>query len=270
MKLFYRTFGEGPALIIVHGLYGASDNWVSIGKALSDRFEVFLIDQRNHGRSPHSRQHDYPSMKEDLREFMDDRAIESAVLMGHSMGGKTIMFFAADYPERVNGLIVVDMSPRSYRNNLDSAPRSIDHATILKAMLSLEPEKYTERNEIDRAFARYIPVSRVRQFLLKNLRRNEDHTFSWKLNVPAIHNNLDRILEGMDTSRFENGHGITGFPVLFIKGEKSDYIRKTDEPIIYTIFPYAEIFSIPNAGHWIHAEQPERLLQKVEEFILGI
>ncbi len=270
MKLFYRKYGEGPALIIVHGLYGSSDNWVTLGKALSDRFEVYLVDQRNHGQSPHSERHDYNAMKEDLREFMDDRAIESAVLMGHSMGGKTVMYFAASYPERVSGLVVVDMSPRSYREGGFPAPRSVDHASILEAMLSLDPGAYDDRNQIDEVFKQKIPVPRVRQFLLKNLKRRKDHRFAWKLNVKSLYNNLDNILDGLDETRFDGGNGITGFPVLFIRGEKSDYIGPQDEVIIKKIFPFAEIYPIPDAGHWVHVEAGDLLLKKVEEFILEV
>lgn len=270
MKLFYRKYGEGPAFIIVHGLYGSSDNWVSIGKALADRFEVYLVDQRNHGQSPHSDRHDYPSMKEDLREFMDDRAIESAVLAGHSMGGKTVMFFAVDYPERVNGLIVVDMSPRAYLSRENQSKGMIDHARIISAMRTIDPGRFTSREDIEQVFSSSIPVPRVSQFLLKNLRRNRNHSFSWKLNLEAIYRNIDRIMEGIEASKFDHGNGITGFPVLFIKGEKSNYITENDKPLIKKIFPYAEIVGIPNAGHWIHAEESDLLLKTVNEFILGV
>ena len=117
MKLFFRKYGDfGPPLIIVHGLYGSGDNWVSIARDLSDRFEVYVVDQRNHGQSPHSEVHDYPSMREDLREFMDSQGIQKAVLIGHSMGGKTVMSFAEAWPERVQALISIDIGPKSYRN----------------------------------------------------------------------------------------------------------------------------------------------------------
>ena len=262
MELFFRKYGEGPPLIIIHGLYGSSDNWVGIGRKLAKNFEVFLIDQRNHGRSPHSSDHTYQLLKEDLREFMDTQSIEKAIIIGHSMGGKTAMFFAADYPERVNHLIITDISPRSYKST-DSG-QLLAHSKIIRAMYNLDFYGITSRQEIDDILAKTIPENRIRQFLLKNIKRSKDNEYSWNLNIKAIRNELANIMEGLD----ENQPEITGFPVLFIKGENSDYILDEDKKAILQIFPHADSETIPNAGHWLHVEQPELFLQKIKDFIL--
>jgi pimeloyl-ACP methyl ester carboxylesterase len=262
MKLFFRKYGEGPPLIIIHGLYGSSDNWVGIGRKLAENFEVFLIDQRNHGKSPHSSDHTYQLLKEDLREFMDTQSIEKAIIIGHSMGGKTAMFFAADYPERVSHLIVTDISPRSYKAT--NSNQLLAHSKIIRAMYNLDFYGINSRQEIDDILAKSIPENRIRQFLLKNVKRSKNNEYSWSLNIKAIRNKLANIMDGLD----ENQPEITGFLVLFIKGENSDYILDEDKKAIFQIFPYADIETIPNTGHWLHAEQPELFLQKIEDFIL--
>lgn len=262
MELFFRKYGQGPPLIIIHGLYGSSDNWVSIGRELANDFEVLLIDQRNHGRSPHSNDHNYQLLKEDLREFMDKQSIEKAIIIGHSMGGKTAMFFAAEYPERVSHLIVADISPRSYKSSKSS--QLLAHTKIIKGMFNLDFYGITNREDIDAILAKSIPENRIRQFLLKNIKRTKDNEYSWSLNIKTIRNELVNILEGLDDNHSE----IMGFPVLFIKGANSDYISDEDIRIIQKIFPYADIETIPEAGHWLHAEQPELFLKKVRDFIL--
>lgn len=262
MDLFYRKYGEGPPLIILHGLYGSSDNWVSVGRELAENFEVYLIDQRNHGKSPHTVDHNYDLMKEDLHEFMEQHDIEKAIILGHSMGGKTAMFFAADYPEKISHLIVVDISPRSYKTTSSSQLKM--HESIIRAMYNLDFYGIQNRQEIDDVLAKSILQDRIRQFLLKNIHRSKDNEYSWSINIKTIKNELRNIMDGLD----ENQPAITGFPVLFIKGEKSDYIMDKDKEMIENIFPYADFETIPNAGHWLHAEQPELFMEKVTEFIL--
>lgn len=262
MELFFRKYGQGPTLIIIHGLYGSSDNWVSIGRELSKDFEVFLIDQRNHGRSPHSNDHNYKLLKEDLKEFMDSQSIEKAIIIGHSMGGKTAMFFAAEYPERLSHLIIADISPRSYKSTNSS--QLLNHSKIINAMFNLDFYGIKSREDIDAILAKSIPETRIRQFLLKNIKRSKDNEYSWSLNIRTIRNELPHIMEGLDANQSE----ITGFPVLFLKGENSDYISDEDLKVIHKIFPYADITTIPEAGHWLHAEQPELFIEKVRNFIL--
>jgi len=268
MKLNFRKIGEGYPLIIVHGLYGSSDNWLSVAKDLASNFEVYIIDQRNHGASPHSDSHTYQDLKEDLLEFMDDHEIEKATLVGHSMGGKTVMFFAAEHPEKVSNLLVADIAPKNYSKISDYAPQTIDHNTIVSAMLNLDLQNFKSRTEIDHKLSESIQSERVRQFLLKNLKRDEEKRFTWKLNIETISKFLPQIMDGMNKDDFTHGKGITGFPVLFIKGAKSNYITDDDHNLIRTIFPYAEVTTIPNAGHWVHAEQPKLLVKTIEYFVL--
>lgn len=251
-------------MIIVHGLYGASDNWVQIGKALASQFEVFLIDQRNHGRSPHDPEFNYDVLKQDLLDFMDRENIHKAILLGHSMGGKTVMFFAADHPDRTHGLIVVDIAPKSYRMQKGHTL----HHEMIAAMQKVDFLHIKTRKEVDAILEKDIPSTRVRQFLLKNLHRNADQTFQWSLNLDALAGNLENILGGMDETRFSKGNEVTGFPVLFIRGGDSAYIEDTDIPLIHRIFPYADIETIPGAGHWLHAEQPELLIREILDYFL--
>lgn len=265
MELFFRKYGQGTPLIILHGLYGASDNWVSIAKALEKDFELYLPDLRNHGRSPHSLEHSYHTMVSDLLEFMDTQQIEKTVLLGHSMGGKTAMFFAAKYPERISHLIVADIAPKSYVEMHDSNQRSIKHSDILDAMLDIDLEGVTERSEVDEQLAETVKITNVRRFLLKNLHRNNDNTLSWSLNLRALRSNLYEILDGM--KGFENLTPIVGFPVLFIRGGLSDYISDEDYQTIHDTFTYADIVTIANASHWLHAEKSQKFTQIVHRFV---
>lgn len=269
MDLFYRKFGQGPVMIILHGLYGSSDNWVSIGKILSEHFEVFLIDLRNHGNSMHSKEHNYQLLKNDLYDFMVSNQIEKAVIMGHSMGGKAAMFFAADHPGKVQSLIIIDISPRSYKSLENSESQIADHMNIISSMSAVDFAIIKSREDVDKSLSKTIKSIRIRRFLLKNVHRKKDGSFEWKLNLQALHEHFPDILDGLDSNKFLNGNGITGFPVLFIRGEKSDYIMQEDLQIIKTIFPAADLVSIPGAGHWLHAEQPDLLIKTVNYYILG-
>jgi pimeloyl-ACP methyl ester carboxylesterase len=208
-------------------------------------------------------------MKEDLREFMDKMDIEKAVLIGHSMGGKSVMFFARDYPERVNSLIVVDIAPKSYNTPGEASLKTINHRQIIGAMKKVDFYNITSRQDVEEELSHSIANKRVRQFLMKNLHRNKDNTFNWSLNVDALEQNMPHILEGMCEKDFEKGNGIVGFPVLFVRGANSQYILDEDiDNIILTIFPFAEVVTIPKAGHWVHAEQPALLVKNILYFVL--
>ena len=270
MELSFRKIGQGPPMIILHGLYGSSDNWFSIGKAFSGKFEVFLVDQRNHGKSPHTREHNYIALRNDLHEFMDAHGIEKAVILGHSMGGKTAMFFAVAWPEKVQSLIVVDISPRSYKSLTSSISQSLDHMNIITSMLGVNFSLVKDREDVNHILAETITSEKLRQFLLKNVKRSKEGGYEWKLNIRALHDQLPQILDGLDPKPYINGNGITGFPVLFIKAEKSGYIKEEDLSIIRTIFPMAEMVTIPGADHWIHVEKPELLFKTISYFISGM
>jgi pimeloyl-ACP methyl ester carboxylesterase len=261
--------GQGPPMIILHGLYGSSDNWFSIGKAFADKFEVYLLDQRNHGNSPHTKEHNYIALRNDLNDFMEAHKIEKAVILGHSMGGKTAIYFAVAWPEKVQSLIVVDISPASYKSLTQPVPQSVDHLNILSSMLAVDFLTVTSREDVNQILSETILSERVRHFLLKNIKRNNEGKYEWRLNVRTLHDQLPQILDGLEAKPFLNGNGITGFPVLFVKAEKSGYIKAEDISIIRTIFPMAELVTIPNADHWVHVEKPELLIKTIEYFVFG-
>ncbi len=268
LKLNYQKFGEGPSLIIIHGLYGSLDNWLTIAKKLAQDFEVFIIDQRNHGKSPHNNSHTYTDLKNDLLEFMNDHEISKSILLGHSMGGKTAMLFAANHPERVHNLIVVDIAPKNYSTVLDYTSQTINHEHIISTILNTNLNLFKSRTEIEAELAKQIECKKTRQLLLKNLKRNENKEFAWKLNIKTIKNFLPQILDGINENSFTTKKNRSKYPVLFIKGEESNYICDNDHKLIRSIFPYAEITNIPKAGHWIHSEQPNLLIKTIINFIL--
>lgn len=267
MELFFRHFGQGLPLIILHGLYGSSDNWVSIGKELAGNMKVYIPDQRNHGNSPHSKEHNYTLMKNDLLKFMEDHDIKKAVILGHSMGGKTAMTFALENPEKVIALIVVDISPNPYNFADNSKTQSTDHASIITAMRNVDFSVVKSRSDVDKQLSPIITSTRIRQFLLKNISRTQKNKYYWKLNIESLYNQLHNIMDGLDTEKYNKADNKIYFPVLFIKGEKSNYISNDDLNSIYTLFPGSEILTIPGAGHWLHAEKPELFLKAVKTFL---
>ncbi|PKP11602.1 MAG: alpha/beta hydrolase [Bacteroidetes bacterium HGW-Bacteroidetes-4] len=264
-KLSFKKFGAGEPLIILHGLYGSSDNWVSVARELMDFFSVYVLDLRNHGDSPHLPEHNYQVMTDDLVEFMNEQQIYSANILGHSMGGKVAMMFTALNPERVKNLVVVDISPRSYSS--DSGDSQIaDHQTIMNALFSVDLQKLKSRSEADSLLAKQINSKRIRQFLLKNLHRNKDKSFSWKINLDVLYQSLPQVLIGLE----DEASGLEDFryATLFIKGGQSDYIRDKDETLIRQMFRNVKIETIPSASHWVHAEEPDVFLALVKNFLL--
>jgi len=267
MKLFYRETGEGEPLVILHGLYGSSDNWMTVARRLGEDYHVFLLDQRNHGRSPHSPHHDYPSMVSDLETFANDRDLERFILLGHSMGGKTAMFFAARHPARIRALIPIDISPRTYRLTGDNGTSFSMHKKMMEALMQLDLATLHSRDEVMNALENTIPSVRIRQFLLKNLTRDENHRFRWKINLPVLYHSLENILAGLDEDPSLQGKQFSSFPVLFIRGADSGYIGEEDIPLIRRFFPGAEIATIPGTGHWLHAEQPQKFIRIILDFL---
>ncbi len=252
MDLNFKTIGQGEPIIILHGLFGTLDNWQSIAKKLAEDYLVFTVDQRNHGRSPHSPEMNYKIMAEDLREFMEQQWIHKAFILGHSMGGKTAMQFAVEFPEMVEKLVVVDIGP--FKNNGG-------HDLIFKALLSLEVQKIKTRKEADDILRIKIPEFGVRQFLLKNLNRDKTGEYHWKMNLPVIHDQYNEILAEVDVVDPFEGE------TLFIRGGASKYISKEEVHSIKNIFPNAQFQTIENAGHWVHADQPEQLLGTTINFL---
>jgi esterase len=261
-KLFFRKMGDGPELFILHGLHGSSDNWVPVARQLMDKFTVYLPDARNHGQSPHLSTHTYGEMANDLAELMDTEKISMAHIAGHSMGGKVAMAFAAIFPERVNKLMVIDISPRSYPMQKDE-PEVKNHQHIMQALLAMDLTKVTSRQQADAMLAKSVNDLVLRQFLLKNLHRQADGSYHWRTNVDVLYKNLFNIVKG-----FEGQHDFSAFknPVLFLKGEKSNYITNQNALIIKQLFPQANIETIAGAGHWVHVDQPDMVIEKMRGF----
>ncbi|HLW29908.1 MAG TPA: alpha/beta fold hydrolase [Brumimicrobium sp.] len=252
MELNYKKYGEGKPFIILHGLFGSSDNWHTHGKKLAEYFEVYLVDQRNHGDSKWSDEFSYDLMAEDLHEFIQKHALEEVIIMGHSMGGKTAMRYAQLYPENVEKLIIVDMGVKEY---------PISHDGIIEGLKSLDLDTISSRSEANKELAKSIGNSAVRQFLLKNLNREEQNRFSWKINLPILEEKLHEIVSALPKKE-------TLIDTLFIAGGQSDYILPEDHDNIRKYFPLAEFHVIERAGHWIHAEAPEEFMEEVMGFTL--
>ncbi|MEO0472600.1 MAG: alpha/beta fold hydrolase [Bacteroidota bacterium] len=252
MQLNYKSFGQGPALIILHGLFGSLDNWVSHARSLSEDYSVYILDQRNHGKSPHAPDWDYDIMAEDLAEFMDQHGIMQAHLLGHSMGGKTVIAFANLYPERIDKLIVADMGMKAYPPH---------HNQILESLAQFDLHKMESRQAANEALAKGIADPVIRQFLLKSLGRDDQKAFRWKFNLSVILEKYFNILASVTMEDPFEG------PCLFLHGELSDYVLPKDQDNIRSAFPGAEFKAIPEAGHWLHADQPQAFLAAVRRFL---
>ena len=269
MKLFYREEGKGNprTIVIVHGLYGSSDNWLTVGKKLGTKFHAYMIDQRNHGRSPMADTHTYNDMVDDLAGFFEEQRIEKAVVIGHSMGGKTAMFFASEYPEKVSKLVVADIAPKNYFE-FEERSQYYQHQLILESLKEVRLHQFETREEIADFLKLKLDDEGLVMFLLKNVYRNKNtKKFDCRINVDVLYDYLDEVISGVNYRWFEDRMPIFSYPVLFIKGEKSAYIGSDDEQKIREIYPDAIIERIPNAGHWLHAEQPQFFMDALERFI---
>jgi len=253
MDLFYRKYGEGKPIIILHGLYGMSDNWMTIGKHLAEHnFAVYIPDQRNHGDSPHSDDFNYEVLGNDLNDFIGQHSLADPIIIGHSMGGKVAMNFALKHRDIIQKLIVVDIGIKQYPAHDDE---------IVDALLSAEIETASSRNEIEDRLAKKIKNSRVRQLMMKNVRRVAEGDFDWKLNLRGIKNNFLSMFEGVASDYPYPGR------VLFIRGGLSLYIQDEDLPGIKKLFLNAEFATIAGASHWTHADKPEEFLEIVTSYL---
>jgi pimeloyl-ACP methyl ester carboxylesterase len=251
MRLYYRELGQGVPILLLHGIFGSSDNWLTQARLLSAAFHTFAVDLRNHGQSPHDNAFDYPAMVEDVLEFMQEHGIADPVVIGHSMGGKVAMNLAVAHPEKIQKLVVVDIAPKQY---------NLEDYVILKGLNALQLENITTRQEADDALAAHVPEPDVRQFLLKNLQRKPEGGFKWKLNLPAISDNIRNIgLPLQFEGKYEK-------PTLFVRGARSNYIRDDDFDGIRKIFPAAE-FETLDAGHWVPAEKPREFVDLVMNWL---
>lgn len=253
MKLHSTTLGEGIPFLILHGFLGMSDNWKTLGKEFADAgYEVHLIDQRNHGRSPHSPEFSYLEMAKDIKEYCDQHNLKNCILLGHSMGGKTAMLSAALFPHIIDKLIVVDIAPKYY------APH---HQQILKGLKAIDDATLTSRGEAEELLSEYIKEPAVRLFLLKNLYWKTKEKLGLRLNLDVLTDSVEALGEELPGDKSYNK------PTLFIKGEKSGYITPEDRSLIESHFPDAEIVEIPGAGHWVHAENKDAFYEAVMRFL---
>jgi len=253
MELHFRTLGDGPPLIILHGLLGSLHNWLPLARKFAEQFKVFAVDQRNHGLSPHSPEFGYDYMARDLNELMNAQGLISAHVMGHSMGGKTAMQFALLYPDQVEKLVVVDISPREH------VPRQ---SGTLQALLALDLGKFQHRMEMNAALAASVPDEELRQFLLTNVARDQNGAFHWKANLSAIWENRRVLGAALGAER------PCVKPALFIRGGKSDYVYDAELDLIRRLFPQAVMQTIPKAGHWVHADEPGKFFSLVMNFLV--
>ncbi|WP_452600673.1 alpha/beta fold hydrolase [Pontimicrobium sp. MEBiC06410] len=253
MILHSNILGEGKPFIILHGFLGMSDNWKTLGRKFAEQnFEVHLVDQRNHGRSFHDNAFDYEVMVEDLKHYCKKHQLKDVVLLGHSMGGKTAMLFAAEYPEVVSKLLIADISPRFY---------PVHHDAILNGLQALDFNEIKTRTAADKVLANYVSEFGTRQFLLKNLYWVEKGQLGLRINLAVLAENVSEVGEALPT------HAKFTKQTLFLRGDKSEYIALEDEAIIQTHFPEAKIKTIKKAGHWLHAENPEDFYEAVINFV---
>ncbi|MCX2744550.1 alpha/beta fold hydrolase [Mangrovivirga sp. M17] len=253
MNLFYREYGSGDnTLVILHGLFGSSDNWMSIAKTLEDEFHIYVVDQRNHGQSPHSDEWNYEVMAQDISDFIDEYIGHSTAVLGHSMGGKVAMTLAMQHSEKVKKLLVADIAPRHY---------PVHHRQILDGLIKVDEANPKSRKEADDVLSDYISEKSIRMFLLKNLGRGENNNLKWKINLEVINDKIEEV--GKSQKELEP----TDVPTLFVGGEKSDYIRDEDKDLIKELFPESNVIQLKKAGHWLHAEQPESFTTVIKDFM---
>ena len=253
MKLHSKKYGDkGEHLIVIHGLFGMSDNWNSLGKQFSKYCKVHLIDLRNHGRSPHANAFNYEVMCGDVLEYMEDNNIEKPIILGHSLGGKVAMKFAFLHPDKIEKLIVVDISPKRYNTDF--------HQNLLSTLYRLPLENFEKREEIDNFLSGTYTDKGMRLFLLKNLYRKKNKEFDWRFNIDVL---LEKVSNIQDADFVK---GICKIPTHFIRGGNSNYITSEDELIINKHFSDCSIATIDGVGHWLHAENPERFYNEVISF----
>jgi esterase len=250
-SLFYKSVGEGDTIVILHGLFGSGDNWVSVARSLSDKYHIVLPDLRNHGESFHDPLMNYDIMSTDVYQLCKDLNLEKFVLIGHSMGGKVAMAFAEKYPEMLKKLIIADIAPISYKGH---------HNDIFEAMFRLQLSKMSRRSEIEDELAKSIDDFGIRQFILKNI-KNENKEYRWKLDIQSIYSNYKHLLVSPEIK--EN----SPIEALFLKGEFSNYVSNDSEMMIKKYYPNSIIQIISGSGHWLHAENPKEFIEKSITFI---
>jgi len=252
MLLHYKEIGEGKPLVILHGLFGTSDNWQTHAKKLGEYYRVILVDQRNHGHSPWSEDFTYKYLADDLERLILHLGIDKFTLIGHSMGGKTAMYYSQKYPTRLEKMVIVDIGIKQY---------PMHHNEIIKGIKSLDLTTISSRSVAEQAMIPFVDSYGVRQFLLKNLYWVEKGKLAWRMNVDVLEREMEEILAPIPTIEVWT-------PTLFLRGAMSNYILDEDWDAIEEVFPDATLETIENAGHWVHSEQPEEFIEKVLGFII--
>lgn len=254
VELHFGSFGksENPPLIILHGLMGSSRNWFSAGKVLAKSFNVFALDLRNHGKSPHNDSITFEDMVEDLSAWLSNKKIDTFYIMGHSLGGKVGMLFACRNPEKIKGLVVLDIAPKEYK---------MRYVEEFEAMAGLDFAKISSRKDAEEALSTSIKNGAWRQFILTNLVRDKEKNFCWQVNLPVLQKFLPELLKSPLAPK-ESYNG----PALFLRGEQSDFISDEDSKLIQQSFPRSIILKIPNAGHNVHIDNQGALVCVLVEF----
>lgn len=251
MQLTFDNVGSGPNLIILHGLFGSASNFRTLAKQFGEFYTVHCLDIRNHGSSPHDDDVSLAAMARDITDFMDDHGLDKSHLLGHSMGGKIAMQVAMTTPQRISKLIIGDIAPVTYPHHHDKIFQGMNEVTRLSP---------TSRKEAHDILAGYVEIPEVRQFLLTNLKRTDDNCYVWRLNVTGLEAGYEHLMKKPTGLPFQG-------PSLFIRGMLSDYVGENTFPAIYEMFPQAEIISMTNTGHWLHAEKPVEFRDHVLNFL---
>lgn len=251
VNLHAKQFGAGFPLIVLHGLFGMLDNWMTVATTLADDYQIFLLDLRNHGRSPHSSEMDLQLMAADVQVFMEDNWLYEAYLVGHSLGGKVAMQLAIDHPDLIKKLVVVDIAPKEYPPG---------HDEIFDALQRLDLGQAKSRKDLDEQLAQYLDEVDVRQFLLKNVKRTKEGGFAWRMNLEVIIDQYPELTANVLAEGAFQG------PSLFVRGGKSRYILDSDIEAIRQYFPAAQIETVEKAGHWVHAEAPAETTDLLRTF----
>ncbi|MDB2384712.1 alpha/beta fold hydrolase [Endozoicomonas sp.] len=255
MKLFARQQGQGADIISLHGLFGTQENLGTINRSLADHFTVHGLDVRNHGRSPHSDEMSYTQMAADIIEYMDDKQLDSVDLVGHSMGGKIAMSIALQTPERIRKLVVMDIAPVTYDRK---------HDNVLDGLSAINLQGLKKRSDAEAFLALYIDEKDIRQFLLKNLYRDDKGQYQWRVNLNAIKHHYHEIMKGQSADTPFEGE------TLFLKGADSDYILPSHREHVLSVFPRATVKMIAGTGHWLHAQKPELVSRFINRFLLEV
>ena len=228
------------------------DNWSTFGKSMAEEYMIYLVDQRDHGKSPHTDNFDYPQLAADLDALLEDQWLHKSHFIGHSMGGKTLLEFAKDHQDKVDKMVIVDMGIKQYKGG---------HEGVIEALNAVDIAHVTSRSDVEEQLSRHLSDDKETVlFLMKNLQRSKAGGYQWKMNLPLLTSSYQNILTEI---QFEESIDI---PLCFIRGEHSNYVLDEDVPAIQEVFPQAEFVTIPDAGHWVHAAQPQLLFEAVVEF----